>query len=91
MPRCTEMSNSRGQPSWQVRNAVELGAVLARIRRERGETQADAARQIGAHTPYLSHLEHGRGVEQMLRVFNLLRHYDYEMRIVPRTQDDAED
>ena len=85
-----EISNSASQPRWRVRNAVELGAVLARIRRERGETQAEAAHQIGVHTPYLSHIEHGRGVEQMLRVFNLLRHYGYEMRIVPTGKADAE-
>ena len=67
-----------------MRNAVELGAVLSRIRRNRGETQLEAARQIGVHTPYLSNLENGRGVEQMLRVFNLLRHYGYEIRIAPK-------
>lgn len=85
------MSNLSGRPIWRVRNAVELGAVLARIRRGRGETQAEAARQIGVHTPYLSHLENGRSVEQMVRVFNLLRHYGYELRVVRTGQDDAED
>lgn len=76
--------------TWRARNAVELGAVLARIRREQGETQAEAGRWIGAHTPYLSNLENGRSVEQMTRVFNLLRHYGYELRVVRIEDDDAD-
>jgi transcriptional regulator with XRE-family HTH domain len=85
------MGNSTPRPTWRARNAVELGAVLARIRRDRGETQLEAARQIGVHTPYLSNLENGKGVEQVLRVFNLLRHYGYELQIVPEAEHAAHD
>jgi transcriptional regulator with XRE-family HTH domain len=75
------------QRTWTAQNAVELGRVLATIRRELGESQEDTAHYIGVHAPYLSKIEQGKPSGQVLRIFNLLRHFGYELQLVPKVTD----
>jgi transcriptional regulator with XRE-family HTH domain len=84
------MDKDEERRKWRASNVVELGAVLAAIRRSAGESQEDAAREIGVHPPYLSKIERGKPAGQVLRIFRLLRHYGYEIALVPSERSDAD-
>lgn len=70
--------------TYRITNNYELGYTLAKIRQDLGKTQNDIAPLVRSQRSYLSKLEHGWATEQLIKIFMLLREYDYEILLVPR-------
>ncbi|MGP8065148.1 MAG: helix-turn-helix domain-containing protein [Acidimicrobiales bacterium] len=83
------MDTSKQQSSWIATNPIELGRILARVRRQTGLSQEQMAARVGVHRPYLSKLEHGVATEQLRRVFAIVRETGYELLVAPRDDHDA--
>ncbi len=61
--------------TWEVRSGPDLGRAIADIRKSRGQTQDELARNVPIDPNYLSKIEAGRSVsllEQTLRVLRRL-------------------
>lgn len=70
---------------WRAGTPGELGAALARIRRERGLRQADLAERTGLRREYVSRMESGLATEQVRSLFAALRALGYEIELVERS------
>ena len=58
---------------WVVRSSADLGRTIADIRRRRGITQEELAREAGIGRPSLSKLESGRSTRVLEHLLRLLR------------------
>lgn len=79
-----DMSTKR---EWTVRTSQDLGRALAGVRRARGLTQEEMAREAGLHRPYLSRLESGLAPIVVKRVLAVLRRAGASVTITIEDRD----
>ena len=64
---------ARSVASVEIASGSEIGRVIARLRRARGLTQADAGREVSLGGAYVSKIESGRTVSLLEHQLRLLR------------------
>lgn len=74
-----------------VRSPRALGDHLARLRFERGLTQAELAEKLGFDRRYIHELESGKQTRYATRLFEILRELDVRIELVTETQRDVTD
>lgn len=68
----------------RVSTPVQLGAVIRRLRRERGLTQRQLAGSAGVSTRWLVMFENGRNAgAEVSRIFDVLRALGMNLAVVP--------
>lgn len=75
-----------GDEKMKVRTAKHLGERLRRVRRQKGLTQADAAKRAGLRQPTVSDIEQGANATTDT-LFKLLAALDLEMDLSPIESD----
>ncbi len=74
---------------WSVRSGEDLGRAMAGVRRRRGLSQEEAARQVGLDRSYLAKLEAGRSSSSLEHVLRTLRRLGATVTVVFEDPDDG--
>jgi HTH-type transcriptional regulator/antitoxin HipB len=74
-----------------ARSPQQVGAVLHRLRKEKGWTQAQLAQRAGVRQELVSKIESGQEGTRLATIFALLAALELEFLIQPRSTFRAED
>lgn len=78
------MNENPGIERGQVKNAVELGGVIRRRRRQLHQSQERLAELLGTHRNRLAELEKGVPTERVTLLFDALNELGLELVVRPR-------
>lgn len=67
---------------------IELGSLLSRARRARGDTQAVAAERCGLHAQTVARIEKGDASVSVGKLFSLMTMYDLAPRLIELSRPD---
>jgi len=76
--------NKRPPGSQIVNEAKAIGEIVKKVRKETGQTQADAAALCGVGTRFISDLENGKPTLQLQYVLKVLNAFGLEVSIQRR-------
>ncbi len=74
-----------------ARSAKQLGAILRRVRKERGLTQSQVGETVHLRQATISKLEDGAPATQLVTIIAALAALDLELVVRQRSQAKAED